>query len=484
MEARQQRSKKDNIVLLEQEIKNYVNEKYGLDLDESKEEESIQNYVRKEYGLELDWESKEQRKKKVDENYEKQLKEELKKADDEKFKEEIEKELHRIHEKSEEKKSRLDPGRISPLFTNILEEDEKFDQETYNRNKRFDIYYGRIRENFASYYQNISSQIMTMPKYLDDDLNYIILQELSSMTEDTYEVDDEIFMEWEEESCPLMLPTVSTINNDKYVEKLLKKIEKLLKEKTGFPVQFKTYVDWEKNYLCLQRTNIRLQLALLFYRDFRERFTGNKKLRECDFERLFDMIENIDSIPVEEEELNDIKEIDNILFPYLMERVTGVNLCLEFAEYFNALEKHNEYNSKVEQKLLAIFRCFCKLPNVFFRIQIMRDFMDSVLLFHKELERQLIIVKNLLERINQRYQNICNDITEMIKDRAQSEKVRDEYLHVVQEKCCDIKKLKEIYGTKQEKDYIFMESSEKSKKFSKIYINLQKEYIKMFNLKL
>lgn len=413
--------------------------------------EEIKRYVRKKHGLELDREYKE-------------------------------KQLQKLKKDSEgglPVKRRLERGIISPLFTNILEEGEGFDQEEYNRNKRFDIYYGRIHQDFAPYYKDIGSRIMDTAQFLKNDLNYILLQELSAMTEEIYEVGDKKFLEWEEAYIDgkniLKIPEIDTGDKNRYLKKLLKEIEKALRERTGFPVKFKSYVDMEKECLCIQKTDVKIQLALLFYPDFRKCFTSHKKPGEHDFIELHNMICDIDEISVDGE------ETDAILFPFLIERATGLNLCIGYAEYYAAFKRHNEWNKGIERHLINIFGYFSQMPNAFSRIQMMMDFMDSILLFNKEIKRQLVIVENVVKDLSDYYQNICNEIAGMVKKEVKDEDLKIQYLCGVKEACRRIDAWRDIYGAEDEMDYVFIKQPEEWEQDSNIFKKLQKEYI--INLK-
>lgn len=412
--------------------------------------EEIKRYVRKKYRLELDREYKEKQLQKLKKNSERGL----------------------------HVKRKLERGIIPPLFTNILEEGKGFDQEEYNRNKRFDIYYGRIHQNFASYYEDIGSRIMETAQFFKNDLNYILLQELSAMTEEIYQVGDKRFLEWEEMYIDgkniLKIPEIDTGDKNRYLKKLLKEIEKVLQERTGFPVKFKSYVDMEKECLCIQKTDVKIQLALLFYQDFRKCFTNHKKPGEHDFIELHNMIWNIDEISVDEE------EIDAILFPWLIERVTGLNLCIGYAEYYAAFKRHSEWNREVERHLNYIFDYFSQMPNVFSRIQMMIDFMDSILLFNKEIKRQLAIVENVVKGLSGYYQNTCNEIAGIVKKEVKDEDLKTQYLCGVKEACRRIGVWRDIYGAEDEMDYVFIKQPEEWEQDSDIYKKFQRRYIKNF----
>lgn len=318
----------------------------------------------------------------------------------------------REHEEKCARKLGIDLGgkHMKPLFLKAPEVDrEQMEQdpeyeEKRNEDKRLQINYGKIFSkvfsfsdfidfvslcnhgnsvsfkelndfmdfsNFSNYYQDIASNIGKMPQFFKEDLNYILLLALSSMTEEECRIGDGEILELEENDF-LEFPEPAIDNPEKYLKKLLKEIGKILEKPTGFPFAFKGRIDEKKKCLCITKTNVKMQLALLFYPEFRKRFLKISKKGRHDLDSIFEIIENVASVTWE----GGIGEgkPDSILFPYLMEYVMGINLSLEYVRYYQIFKEREEFGKEEKEILSKIFGNFCKMPNVLSRVQIMRDF--------------------------------------------------------------------------------------------------------------
>lgn len=450
----------------ERRIKDYQ-EKRKIEIDNI-----IKGYVRKWHHLELDEKRVRKKNRQMIEQMIEQLEERLEKEKDEKERKDIQEEREKFQE------LKLGGKLLHPLFTNSLEEKENLDEEEYNRRKRFKINKQKINGDFAAYYRGIMEKIMEMPQYLEEDLNYIILQEISSMEKGKCKINIRIFSKWEEDFKFLKFAKIASKDDEKYADNQMKKTKEVLQEETEFPIKFESSVDDKNKYLCLQKTNIKIQIALLFYPEFRKRFLKGKNMKWYDFCELSKMVENISKIQPEEDEIKGVDwETENILFPYLIEYLTGMNLCMEYARYYNTIEGQSENKNEAREYLDKIFGYLCEMPNVFSRVQIMRDFMDSVLLFDNEITEQLVIIKNAMKILGDYFKDASKKITDIVKNAVKDEKLKVQYSCCLRKKCCGIDYMKKISGAKGENDYIFVKKYKDWKQNSAIYKDLQKIYI-------
>lgn len=193
------------------------------------------------------------------------------------------------------------------------------------------------------------------------------------------------------------------------------------------------------------------------------------------------MVKNISKIQPEKDEIEGVEwETENILFPYLIEYLTGVNLCMEYARYYDTIEEKSRNKNEDRKYLDRIFWYLCEMPNVFSRFQIMKDFMDSVLLFDNEITEQLVIIGNLMEILDDYFKNTCKEVTAIVKNTLNDEKLRVQYLCKLRKKCYGIDYAKNISGAKGQNDYIFVKQYKNLNQYSAIYEDLQKIYIKIF----
>lgn len=331
--------------------------------------------------------------------------------------------------------------------------------------------------NFSNYYEDIAANIEKMPQFFKEDLNYILLQALASMTDNVCKIGDEEFIELEEKDF-LKVPEPTADNPEKYLQKLLKDIEGILKEPVGFPVEFKSRIDKKEKCLCIAKANVKIQLALLFYPEFRKRFLKTSKKGKHDLESIFEIIENIDSITWEE----GVKDegSDSILFPYLIEYAMGINLSLSYAKYYQAFKDKEGFGKNEKEILLKIFDNFCEMPNVFSRIQIMRDFLDSVLMFNRDMEKQLTIIQNVTKELAIYFKEMGKEISLLIKSAVTDEKVRKDYISSLEGKCCGMEYMKKVFGSNGKKGYVFVEECSEEDLNSGILKETQKIYEKKY----
>lgn len=199
----------------------------------------IKDYIRERYHLELDEKRVRKKNRQMIEQMIEQLEERMEKETDKKKW----KKMRRKREKFRELESSGKP--LRPLFTNtnLLEGTENFNKEEYDRRKRFNINKQKINGDFAGYYRGIMERIMEMPQYLEEDINYLILQELSSMEKEKCKINIGIFSKWEEDFRFLRFPQTASKDDKKNAENQMKKTKVALQEETGFPIKFESSVE-------------------------------------------------------------------------------------------------------------------------------------------------------------------------------------------------------------------------------------------------
>lgn len=333
--------------------------------------------------------------------------------------------------------------------------------------------------NFINYYQDIASNIEKMPQFFKEDLNYMLLQALASKTEGVCKIGDEEFIELEEKDF-LKVPEPTEDNPEKYLKKLLKDVEGILKEPVGCPVAVEGRIDKKEKCLCIANANVKIQLALLFYPEFRKRFLKASKKGKHDIESIFEIIDNIDSITWEAG--IEYEETDSILFPYLIEYAMGVNLSLSYMKYYQAFKEREEFGKNEKEILLNIFGNFCVMPNVFSRIQIMRDFLDSVLMFNRDMEKQLTIVKNITKELAFYFREMGKELSLLIKSAVTDEKVRKDYISSLKGECCGMEYMKKVFASNGKRFYIFVEECSEEDIDSGIFKETQRIYEKKYRL--
>ena len=331
--------------------------------------------------------------------------------------------------------------------------------------------------NFSNYYEDIAANIEKMPQFFKEDLNYILLQNLASMTENVCKIGDEEFIELEEKDF-LKVPESTADNPEKYLQKLLKNIEGILKEPIRCPVAFEGRIDEDGKCLCIAKANVKIQLALLFYPEFRKRFLKTSKKGKHDLESIIEIIENIDSIIGGGE----IKEggTDSILFPYLIEYAMGINLSLTYVKYYQVFKEREGFGKNEKEILFKIFDNFCEMPNVFSRIQILRDFLDSALMFNRDMEKQLTIIQNVTKELAFYFKEMGKEISLLIKSAVTDEKVRKDYISSLEGKCCGMEYMKKVFASNGKKGYIFVEECNEEDLNSVIFKEAQKIYEKKY----
>lgn len=372
----------------------------------------------------------------------------------------------------EDKYIDINPGGIKkPEDIQIDEEQKKKQEERRRKAIYYEVMYNKNPVDIISdYYDQIKEAIENSSAFFKKDIAYIILQELWVRSEAKVEYDaDTIFDDWEREYNFLKFPEIVIADADKWNKKNFGYIKKRLEEKGIFPYQYKLEQNnEEKQCFRMQEANLEFQIALIYYPEFRSVCLGNKQV-EYSFKIMNEVIKNINRI-LETENTNDIEEM---IFPYLVERIMGVNLCLEFVRYYETIVGLEKGKSNIKVYLRDIFKKFCTMPNVFSRVYILKELLEPVIFFDQERETQLIKIKKVVNEMNKMYSEYVERILKIFKQLPQ--KQQNEYVKEIQKKCRDWNGDSELY-VKKECSYLFVETHLDEKE-NKRYKNIQKEYI-------
>lgn len=311
-------------------------------------------------------------------------------------------------ESAEENEVRKQEQRRIKVKEVSVEENEVRKQE---QRRIFDKYYYAINNDFSSYYKGIQQTIMSSPAFLKYDLPYILLQSLWLDISENCLLNQEMLSIWEEKYEFLDFPNMVTRDTEKSNRKYFKYMKE--KSSTKFPYSYK-FEENGNGKFYIQKANIEIQLALIFYKPFRKLYSENGR-KAYEFEKIKEIIGKIEKM-VQDNENEEEKEIEKMLFPYLIEKVFGINLCCEFTQYYEAISKLDEFDDEVANSLNHIFCLFCSMPNVFSRIQILREFMEAVILFGRNIKRQLIIIDRLSKEMNSEYLENTEKIINIFKE--------------------------------------------------------------------
>lgn len=379
--------------------------------------------------------------------------------------------------------------KISYAFTNIGEIDEKYihrkdnltvevDEEQRKKQERernVRSYCNVINNDFNSYYTGIAEAIEGSSAFFEEDLKYIMLNAVNSYNERMYELNEEEIIELEDKYDFLHFPEATTKKQEKYQEILIQYLGKLLAENVKFPLNYKSFVDTDEKCIRIRETNNNFLLSFLFYPEFRSLY--KKKNPNCNIKNIWKIIDNIHTIDT-------MSETDSTLFPFMAERLTGVNLCMQFSKYYNLLSQEEvfKYNKDIECLLIRIFNLFLKMPNIFSRIQIMREFMEPVIFFNRETEKQLILINNLVSRLVKNYIKSYKKVLLVIKKQKLNEDKEMQCLQGLESGCRGIDYFKNIDDVLSVKTCIFVKEYGTIRENRGIYEMLQKEVFKSINL--
>lgn len=378
---------------------------------------------------------------------------------------------------SEREETLENTGKILKIKEVSIEESEVRKQE---QKRIFEKYYYAINNDFSSYYKSIQQTIISSSAFLRYDLPYILLQNLWLDISENCVLNQEILSIWEQKYEFLDFPNIVTRDTKKSNQKYFN----YMKENSNihFPYSYK-FEENEQGEFYIQKANIEFQLALVFYNSFRKLYSTNGR-KKYEFKEIEEIIENIEKILQDVEKSNEWrdaeeKKIEKMLFPYLIEQVLGVNLCCEFTRYYDEISKLDEFDKEGANILKRIFASFCSMPNVFSRIQIVREFMEPVLFFGMDIKRQLIIIDKLVREMSKEYLGKIEAIKDIFKEFEKNQK--SQYFQVLQDQNDSIKFIKIIFCSKSKENYIFAKKCSSVTKKGSIYQIFQEKYMKMKN---
>ncbi len=331
-------------------------------------------------------------------------------------------------------------------------------------------YMKAIDNDFGRYYQNIYETIVKSPLFFEADITYILLQELWIESGKSQIFDDEVFELWNDDYGDFL---------DCFQKKETAPI-KYMGDQLRKPGVIPYYYiiehedNNEKQEFKMTMANLEFQIALIYYEKFRDLCHGTKKV-SYDFETVDKIIENIHKMI---EEI--IEETESMVFPYMVEKITGMNLCLEFSRYYRIITRLENGKKDIKNHLLHIFNTFCVMPNVFSRAYILKELLEPVIFFDKDRNRQLIIIENRVKQMRKIFSEYVEAIIHAFKQMPKN--VRNKYLEEVQKSYRLLKQdMRPIF--KEDHHYLFIKSqlNEEEKllyrKIQKSYINFSLYYI-------
>ncbi len=346
-------------------------------------------------------------------------------------------------------------------------EDIQIDEEQRKKQEKERVqrqYMKAINNDFGRYYQNICETIVKSPLFFEADITYILLQELWIKSGKSQNFDDEVFDLWNDDYGDFLdcfkKEDTATI---KHMEDQLKK--------TGV-IPYYYIIEHEDNNekqeFKMTTANLEFQIALIYYEKFRNLCHGNKKVR-YDFETVDKIIENIHKII----EAEIIEETESMVFPYMVEKITGMNLCLEFSRYYRIITRLENGKKDIKNHLSNIFNTLCVMPNVFSRVYILKELLEPVIFFDQDRNRQLIIIENRVKQMRKIFSEYVEAIIHVFKQMPKN--VRNKYLEEVQKSYRLLKQdMRPIF--KEDHHYLFIKS-QLNEEEKLLYRKIQKSYI-------
>ena len=192
------------------------------------------------------------------------------------------------------------------------------------------------------------------------------------MTKEKITIDINMSIELQDNYNFLNFPPTTSRNTLTQRNNFAKYIKKVVEEEPiAFLEQYKISVDERNQSLILKNANVDFQLALLFYPEFRKLFQKNVRCK-YDYQSMVNIIRNVGM-------MSKISNVDKVLNLYVSEWLTGLNLCMMYTKYYSILLQKKECDKDMKDTLILLFREFAELPNVFSRIQIVRELMEPVI---------------------------------------------------------------------------------------------------------
>ncbi len=377
--------------------------------------------------------------------------------------------------------------KIKWLFIRLLEinpedifEDEEGEEivsvteegkEKYFKEKTKNRYYQSIKYDITSYYNNIAKIIENSPAFFEEDLKYILLYKMAMMTKEKITIDINMSIELQDNYNFLNFPPTTSRNTLTQRNNFAKYIKKVVEEEPiAFLEQYKISVDERNQSLILKNANVDFQLALLFYPEFRKLFQKNVRCK-YDYQSMVNIIRNVGM-------MSKISNVDKVLNLYVSEWLTGLNLCMMYTKYYSILLQKKECDKDMKDTLILLFREFAELPNVFSRIQIVRELMEPVIFFEHDIKKQLTVIRNVVRDIGERFKGMFDEIDKKIQKT--SKKSQSAYIQGFKVQCKKIEHFKNVNQVLGRDSFIFVKQYPEIKENPSIYHNLQKEYLKKY----
>lgn len=189
----------------------------------------------------------------------------------------------------------------------------------------------------------------------------------------------------------------------------------------SFPYKFKMYAD--KKVVTIEKAYKEIQLELIYSTALRNLFKRRKYngilsagLSMYKFEEICERINPIFTVEIS----SDSEALEE--YTYIIEKITGVNLAVCFSKYYTEIKRNSQniiLESQQEYLLFGILNELIDMPNVFSRIQILKEYMESVIFWTGDLTKKLYCVGNSLKNLKNSY---SKDWT-VAKDTFEKEKI-------------------------------------------------------------
>lgn len=344
--------------------------------------------------------------------------------------------------------------------------------QKYDKGRQEREYYNAIENNLVKYYENITDIIMDSPGFLIEDLRYFLVYKFAELTGKRHIMDFNSIEELAGKYQFLRSIEITSTNRNTEEKIFSRGIKKLMKdnicmEKLGCNV----IVEEKVKGVSIKGTNINFQFASIFYPKFGALFM-NKKCN-YDYQNIKNILENI-------VEIRESSYADKKMNLFMAEYLTGINLCMIYTKYYGIIFEKKEFNENIRRLLLEIFDEFMEMPNVFSRVQIVKEFMEPAIFFEQPIEKQLIYIQNCVFKLRD-YMGTISDLVK--KSKINSEDDNDDlerFLKQISNVYC----FKNINQAKGKSAVVFVKENEQIREKSIVYRELQKRYIKKHDVSL
>lgn len=213
-------------------------------------------------------------------------------------------------------------------------------------------------------------------------------------------------------------------------QKAFEKFAKTRIDEISFPYKFK--MNAAQKLVTIENAYKEIQLELIYSQDLRKlfkprKYNGNRSdgLSMYKFKEICDRIKPIFTKEISSNH-DQLEE-----YTYIIEKITGVNLAICFSKYYSVIRKNSRDiipESEQEFLLYGILDELIDMPNVFSRIQILKEYMEPVLFWTGDLTKKLREVGKSLRDLK----NIFSKEWIAIKDTLEKEQIPT---HTILE-CC------------------------------------------------